>query len=83
MMCQVGTGKTNAVEVSLVTRLTSKPGRLNSPGMSLAGARLLARWCPACRRRESGQAAFVWNVRRRVSILPAPLGVARGSVPGG
>src|SRR5215208_6360663 len=34
--------------------LTSKPGRLKGAGMSLAGARLLARWCPAWRRRESG-----------------------------
>jgi len=68
-MCQVGAGKTNAVEVSKQTRLTSEPGRQTSPGMSLAGARLLARWCPACRRREPGQAAFVWNGRERVLIL--------------
>jgi len=33
--------------------MTSKLGRLNGSGMSLAGARLLARWCPAWRRRES------------------------------
>jgi hypothetical protein len=34
--------------------MTSKPGCQTDPGMSLAGARLLARWCPACRRREPG-----------------------------
>src|SRR5664279_2529309 len=34
--------------------MASKPGCQCDPGMSLAGARLLARWCPACRRRESG-----------------------------
>jgi hypothetical protein len=37
--------------------------------LNLAGARLLARWCPAYRRRESGQAAFVWNGRERAPIL--------------
>src|SRR5664280_2068268 len=38
--------------------------------MSLAGARLLARWCPAERRREPDQAALVWNGRKRGPILP-------------
>jgi hypothetical protein len=28
-------------------QMTSEPGRSNGPGMSLAGARLLARRCPA------------------------------------
>jgi hypothetical protein len=34
--------------------VTSKPGFQCNSGMSLAGARLLASRCPACRRRESG-----------------------------
>ncbi|ATL81764.1 hypothetical protein SMALA_1530 [Streptomyces malaysiensis subsp. malaysiensis] len=34
-------------------KAASKPGCDQNSGMSLAGARLLARWCPACRRRES------------------------------
>jgi hypothetical protein len=53
----VGTGKASASEPLTTCRnkqMASKPGRLNGPGMSLAGARLLARWCPAWRRRESG-----------------------------
>ena len=37
--------------------------------MTLAGARLLARGCPALRQREPGQAAFAWNGRKRGPIL--------------
>jgi hypothetical protein len=55
---QVGTGKTSASESLLTCR---KPMRWHrnwgvdmAPGQSLAGVRLLARWCPAWRRRESG-----------------------------
>ena len=50
MMRQVGTGKASASELSKTRRnkqMTSKPGWLKEPGMNLAGARLLARWCPA------------------------------------
>ena len=57
VMRQVGTGKASASEPLWTCRnkqLTSKPGRLNGPGMSLAGARLLARRCPAWRRRGPG-----------------------------
>jgi hypothetical protein len=39
-------------EVSLQIKPTSKPKYRRIFGMSLAGARLLAGWCPACRRRE-------------------------------
>ena len=79
-MCQVGVGKTcvTACEVSSEKRLTSKPGCLADPGMSLAGARLLARRCPAWRRREPGQAAFVWNGRKRGPILPPWVGWREG-----
>src|SRR6266702_6085508 len=41
-----------AVDASLLDKAASKPGVTFWPGMSLAGARLLARWCPAWRRRE-------------------------------
>ena len=41
-----------AVDASLLEKVASKPGVTFWPGMSLAGARLLARWCPAWRRRE-------------------------------
>jgi hypothetical protein len=53
----VGTGKASESEPLTTCRnkqVTSEPGRLNGAGMSLAGARLLARWCPAWRWRESG-----------------------------
>jgi hypothetical protein len=56
-MRQVGTGKASVSEPLTTCRnkqLTSELDRLNGSGMSLAGARLLARWCPAWRRRESG-----------------------------
>jgi hypothetical protein len=57
VMRQVGTGKASVSEPLTTCRnkqLTSEPGRLNGSGMSLAGARLLARRCPAWRRREPG-----------------------------
>jgi hypothetical protein len=57
MMRQVGIGKANVSEPLRKHRkpeMTSKPERLHGFGMSLAGARLLARWCPVCRRREPG-----------------------------
>ena len=53
----MGIGKANVSEPLMKRRkveMTSKPERLNGSEMSLAGARLLARWCPACRRREPG-----------------------------
>src|SRR5215218_5459732 len=50
---QVGIRKTIAVDVSLFNfRRHQNRGDLVRPGMSLAGARRLARWCPAWRRRE-------------------------------
>lgn len=62
--------------------MTSKPGFQCNPGMSLAGAHLLARRRPACRRRESDPVASVRNAGRRGPILCSPpvVGVgARGS----
>ena len=68
---QEGERKRIAADVSSIIRVTSKPGCLRNPGISLAGARLLARRCPAWKRREPDQAAFAWNVRRRAPILPS------------
>jgi hypothetical protein len=53
----MGTRKTNGSEPLMTCREgepTSKPEWVKDSGMSLAGARLLARWCPACRWREPG-----------------------------
>lgn len=82
-MCQVGTGKAIVVDVSKVVWMASKPGWVIDLGRSLAGARLLASRCPACRRREPGQAAFVWNGRGRAPTLSPRVWVARGSVSSG
>jgi len=41
-----------AVDASLLDKAVSKPGVTFWLGMSLADTRLLARWCPAWRRRE-------------------------------
>jgi len=49
---QVGIGKTTVVEASKLFQMTSKPGCGVYPGMSQAGARLLAWRCPVWRRRE-------------------------------
>jgi hypothetical protein len=43
-----------AVDASLLDKAASEPGVTFWPGMSLAETRLLARWCPAWRRREPG-----------------------------
>jgi hypothetical protein len=48
-----GERKRIVADVSKPQQVTSKPGRGRGSGMSLAGVRLLARRCPACRRRES------------------------------
>ena len=57
VMRQVGTGKASMSESLMTCRneqKTSKPDRAKGSGISLAGARWLARRCPAYRRRESG-----------------------------
>jgi hypothetical protein len=62
VMRQVGIGKTvrsPRFRGSLVTcrnsiRWHQNRGVVGQPGMSLAGVRVLARRCPACRRREPG-----------------------------
>lgn len=56
--CQVGTGKTNASESLLTCRNRFRRHRNRGvkwiPGQAWRVCRLLARWCPACRRREPG-----------------------------
>jgi len=49
-----GERKRIVADVSKSQQVTSKPGSENSFGMSPAGVRFLAGWCPACRRREPG-----------------------------
>ncbi len=51
---QEGERKRTAVDVSKSLSRRRNRGSDIVPGMSLAGARVLARWCPACRRREPG-----------------------------
>jgi hypothetical protein len=46
--------------------VASKPGNLCGPGMSLAGACRLARWCPAWRWRERG----LGSRAERVNLCP-------------
>jgi hypothetical protein len=57
-MRQVGTGKASASSSLLTCRnwfeVASELGRARGPRMSLADTRVLARRCPACRRREPG-----------------------------
>jgi hypothetical protein len=79
LRCQVGVEKTIAVDVSKYGWTTSKPEWVADFGMSLAGARLLARWCPAYRRRELDQAAFVRNGRERAPTLPSCQGWREGA----
>ncbi len=56
--CQVGTRKTNASESLLTCRNRYRRHRNRGvkriPGQAWRVCRLLARWCPACRRREPG-----------------------------
>ena len=51
---QVGAGKTIPAEASKFFQTASKPGSGVNSGKSLAGARVLARWCPVWRGREPG-----------------------------
>jgi hypothetical protein len=77
-MRQVGIGKASVSSSPRKCRnqfqLASKLGRARGPRMSLADTRLLARWCPACRRAspvcgfhvERGRAGADNAVRRGV-----------------
>src|SRR5258708_12425209 len=50
-----GERKRIAAEVSKIVQSASELGRARGSRMSLADTRLLARWCPACRRRKPGR----------------------------
>src|SRR5690348_14934735 len=65
--------------------MASKPGRPRVSGMGLAGARVLARWCPACRRREPGLRLLygTWEGRCRYCLAASLARTARGSAPTG
>ena len=82
VMRQVGTGKASESEPLRKRRnnwMTSKPERSRVSGMSLAGARLLARWCPACRRREPGLRLLHGTWEGRCRYRPhVPCGVRSG-----
>lgn len=90
-MRQVGIGKASVSEPLMTCRkmqLTSEPGHSSSPGMSLAGARWLARRCPAWRRREPDLRLLRgtwegWCRYRPSSRRLRRRGAARGSAPGG
>jgi hypothetical protein len=75
-----------AVDASLHIEVTSEPGTTFRPGRSLAGVRLLARRCPAWRRREPDLLlpCGTWEGTHDTgsdSSSDGPL--ARGSVPSG
>src|ERR1022692_802836 len=71
--------------------MTSEPGCQCDPGMSLAGARLLARRCPACRRREpglrlpcgtgEGVCGYIWPDQAGDREQPRRPGAARARAP--
>jgi len=79
-----GERKRIAAEVSKIVQSASELGRARGSRMSLADTRLLARWCPACRRREPGLrlSRGTWEGWRRHRVGPGRAG-ARGSVPSG
>ena len=82
---QEGERERTADDVSKQNRWHQNRGNCSCSGMSLAGARLLARRCPAWRRREPGLRLLARNVGRRVPILRARLAgrAARGRAPSG
>ncbi len=80
--CQVGTRKANVSESLLTCRyrinVTSKPGCLFGPGMSLAGARRVGQVVSGMEATRAWSAAAAWNVGRRAPIPSDPVGWARG-----
>jgi hypothetical protein len=84
---QEGERKRTAVDVSKLQGRHQNRGDPFGFGTSLAGVRLLARWCPACRRREPGLRLphGTWEGVRRYCRIRSGAGPdpARGSVPSG
>src|SRR6266705_2879752 len=77
---QEGERERTAVEVSKSLRWHRNRGQDRASGMGLAGARVLAGWCPACRRREPGLRLLHGTWEGRCRYRPP---VAPGGVPGG
>jgi hypothetical protein len=74
-----GERKRTTDDVSKLFLVTSKPGSSVCSGMSLGGACLLPRWCPACRWRELGPGSGV----ERGNLSPRYDGRSLGVMPPG
>ena len=72
----------SAVDVSKAGKMTSKPGLLLRPGMSLGGARLLPRRRPAYRQHDPDRGASVERVKACPDTAAVP-SAARGRSPSG
>ena len=74
--------KSSAVDVSKAGKMTSKPGSLLRPGMSLGGTRLLPRRRPAYRQHEPDRGASMERVKACPDMAAVP-SAARGRSPSG
>ena len=72
--------KSSAVDVSKAGKMTSKPGSLLHPGMSLGGTRLLSRRRPAYRQHEPDRGASMERVKACPDTAAVP-SAARGRPP--
>jgi hypothetical protein len=74
--------ESSAVDVSKYSQMTSKPGSQHYPGMSLGGARVLARRRPAYRQHEPDQGSSMERVKAYPDTA-AGRPVAIGRTPSG
>jgi len=74
--------ESSAVDVSKAGKMTSKPGLLLHPGMSLGGTRLLPRRRPAYRQHEPDRGASMERVKACPDTAAVP-SAARGRSPSG
>lgn len=74
--------RSSAVDVSKAGKMTSKPGSLLRPGMSLGGTRLLPRRRPAYRQHEPDRGASMERVKVCPDMAAVP-SAARGRSPSG
>jgi hypothetical protein len=74
--------ESSAVDVSKAGKMTSKPGSLLCPGMSLGGTRLLPRRRPAYRQHEPDRGSLMERVKASPETA-AGVPVARGRTPSG
>ena len=72
-----------SAEASKANQMTSKPGSGLCSGMSLAGARLLARWCPAYRQHESSPGSRMEHVKACPDMAAERKCATRGRTPSG